>query len=156
MRFYAVMLILVSILCSCGNDAPFSIQVMPAILVEDPQQPPATGWTRIDFSGSYHTAPGLYDVAPDTLLTEWNIISYKAASPTPDKHSVIIRLNIYAQQKMEKFSNDAAHLKQPLGVKIDGRWADFIPLLGPINDRLTLTGFTSPDLVRLKSYIDTK
>ena len=157
MRLYAVLIIVLSGLYGCAEEAPFSIQVMPAVLVKDLQQPPAGGWTRVEFAGSPQTGPGFYDVAPDTLLTEWNIIAYKTANNTDGTNSVIIRLNAYSQQKMEKFSNtEADNLKKPLAVRIDGRWADFIPLLDRVTDRITLGGFTPRDITRLEAYIAAK
>ena len=161
MRLYTVLIIFLFALFhfalyGCAKEAPFSIQVMPAILVEDPQQPPTNGWIRVEFAGASQTGPSLYDVAPDTLLTEWNIIAFKAASPNDSTHSVVIRLNAYSQQKMEKFSTEAGNLKKPLAVRIDGRWADFMPLLDRVTDRITLSGFMARDLIRLEAYIAAK
>lgn len=138
---------------NCGDKPSISIQVFPAVLATDPQAPAPAGWERVAFAGSPRAAAGVYQVRLDTLLTEWSIIACRAVNPDEGGVGVAVRLNAYAKNKMEKFSTDQANLKKPLAVRIDGRWADFAPVLDQISDRMVLYGFTEKEVKNLEQYL---
>ena len=140
-------------LWNCGDKPSISIQVFPAELASDPQSPAPAGWERVEFAGSPRAAAGVYHVHLDTLLSEWNIIACRPVSPDEGGAGAAVRLNAYAENKMEKFSTDPVNIKQPLAVRINGRWADFAPLLDQISDRMVLFGFTEKEVADLDQYL---
>jgi hypothetical protein len=143
-------------LWSCGNKPSISIQVFPSMLAETPQDPAPTGWERVDFAGSPRAAAGVYHVRLDTLLSEWNIIASRAVSPPEGGTGAAVRLNAYAVNKMEKYSTDPANLRKSLAVRVNGRWADFAPMLDRISDRMVLYGFTEREVKDLDEYLATR
>lgn len=143
-------------LWNCGNKPAISIQVFPAVLAADPQTPAPAGWERVDFKGSPRAAAGVYHVRLDTLLSEWNIIACRPVSPDEGGAGAAVRLNAYAKNKMERFSADPANLRKPLAVRINGRWADFIPVLDRISDRMVLFGFSEKEVADLDQYLATR
>lgn len=143
-------------LWNCGNKPSISVQVFPAELAEDPQGPAPAGWERVDFAGSPRTAGGVYRVRPDTLLSEWNIIASRSVSPPEGGTGAAVRLNAYAKNKMEKYSTDPENLRKLLAVRVNGRWADFIPVLDRISDRMVLYGFTEQEVKDLDQYLATR
>jgi hypothetical protein len=140
----------------CGNKPSISIQVFPAALAADPQTPAPAGWERVEFAGSPRAPAGVYHVRPDTLLSEWSIIASRQVSPPEGGTGAAVRLNAYAVKKMEKYTADPANLKKPLAVRINGRWADFIPVLDRISDRMTLFGFSEQEAKDLDEYLRTR
>ncbi len=140
-------------LWGCGDEPAISIQLFPALLVADPQQEVAPGWERVEFAGSARAPAGVYHVRPDTLLSEWNIIACKPVSQPDGTLGVAVRLNAYAIRRMERFSADPENLRKPLALSIDGRWADFAPLLDRVGDRMVLYGFTQEEIADLEAYL---
>ncbi|MBI2504805.1 MAG: hypothetical protein HYW07_16430 [Candidatus Latescibacteria bacterium] len=140
-------------LWSCGSKPSISIQVFPAVLAEDPPAPAPAGWERVEFAGSPRAAAGVYHVRLDTLMSEWNIIASRSVSPAEGGAGVAVRLNAFAKNRMEKFSTDPANLRKPLAVRINGRWADFIPVLDRISDRMAIYGFTEQEVKDLDQYL---
>ena len=150
-------LLLTLCLSACGKEPdPISIQVFPAVLAADAPAEIATGWDSVTFAGSPRRPAATYLVAPKPLFTEWNIIAFRAAVQPDSSQSITVRFNAYAVGKLQKFSADAANLKRPLAVRIDDRWADFMPLLGQTGDRMTLYGFTRAEVDQLQHYLDSK
>lgn len=143
-------------LWNCGNKPSISIQVFPAVLAGDPQAPAPAGWERVEFAGSPRAAAGVYHVRLDTLLSEWNIIASRPVLPEGGGRGAAVRLNAYAKNKMEKFSADPDNLRKPVAVRINGRWADFIPVLDQISDRMVLFGFTEKEVADLDQYLATR
>lgn len=141
---------------NCGNKPSIAIQVFPAVLAEDPQAPAPVGWERVDFAGSPRANAGVYHVRPDTLLSEWNIIASRSVSPPEGGTGAAVRLNAYAVNKMEKYSTDPDNLRKLLAVRVNGRWADFVPVLDRISDRMVLYGFTEQEAVDLDQYLATR
>ena len=148
MKLFSVAGLLALFLTACGDD-PISIKVCPALLTTDP---PATGWVRVEFDGSQRSPAGTYHVREEPLFTEWNILEFKDAG----EGTIAVRLNAYAVRKMKRFSADPAHQKKPLAININGRWADFMPLLGETSDRMLLYGFTPEEKAQLADYIKNK
>jgi hypothetical protein len=140
-------------LWNCGNKPSIAIQVFPAVLAADPQAPAPAGWERVEFAGSPRAAAGVYHVRLDTLLSEWNIIASRPVSPDGGGAGAGVRLNAYAVNKMEKFTADPDNLRKPIAVRINGRWADFIPVLDRIGDRMVLFGFTEQEVEDLDQYL---
>ena len=140
-------------LWNCGKKPSISIQVFPAVLASEARAPAPAGWERVEFSGSPRAAAGVYHVRPDTLLTEWSIIACRSVSPDEGGAGAAVRLNAYGKTKMEKFSSDPANLRNPVAVRINGRWADFIPVLDRISDRMVLYGFTAQEVKDLDQYL---
>jgi len=64
-----------------------------------------------------------------------------------------VRLNAYAVTRMQKYTADEANLRTFLAVRINGRWADFIPVLDRINDRMMLFGFSEQEVKDLDQYL---
>lgn len=144
-------------LWGCGERQPsISVQLFPAALASDPQQQADPGWQRVEFAGSGRAVAGVYFVRPDTLLSEWNIIACKPVSQPDGALGVAVRLNAYAMRKMEQFSGDEANLRQPLALRINGRWADFAPLLDRVRDRMALYGFTQKEIEDLEAYLKSR
>ena len=137
----------------CGQKPTISIQVFPAVLAEDAKAPASAGWERAEFAGSTHGAAGVYFVKMDTLLSEWSIVASRSISQPEGGFGAAVRLNAYAMRKMEQFSTDPANLRKPLALRINGRWADFFPLLDRISDRMTLYGFTEEEVKTLDEYL---
>ena len=144
-------------LAACGDPPDhISVRVFPAVLAADADREEAAGWDSVFFEGSSRCPAGAYLVAPEPLFTEWNILAFRAAGQPDGRVAVVARLNEYAARKMRKFCADSTRLKRPLGVCIDGRWADFTPLLGWTGNRITLYGFTREETDRLQRYLDHK
>jgi hypothetical protein len=137
----------------CGNKPSIAIQVFPAVLAADPQAPAPAGWERVEFAGSPRAGGGVYHVRLDTLLSEWNIIASRPVSPDGGGAGAGVRLNAYAQDKMAKYTADPANLRKLLAVRINGRWADFFPVLDRIGDRMVLYGFTEQEVKDLDQYL---
>ena len=138
---------------SCGQKPTISIQVFPAVPAADPAAPAPAGWERAEFGGSTHGAAGVYYVKPDTLLSEWSIVACRSVSQPEGGLGAAVRLNAFAIRKMGEFSADPANSRKPLAMRINGRWADFFPLLDRINDRMVLYGFTEQELKTLDQYL---
>jgi len=157
MRYCLVLIALAAALSACGKEAgeSISIQVFPAVLAADAGNA-AAAWDSVAFSGTRRAPAGTYLVADQPLFTEWNIIAFKPASQADGTMAVTVRFNAYAARRMREFSADPANLKKPLAVRIDDRWADFMPLLGPADDRMTLYGFTRDEVDQLQHHIDSR
>ncbi len=143
----------------CGQQpaaTTISIKVFPATLAPDPLAEPATGWTRIEFAGGLRGRAGVYHLAPEPIITDWNILTFKGASQPDGSMAVVARLNAYGENKMKVFSGDPANMKKPLAVNVDGRWADVYTLLEKVRDRMTLYGFTPEEIERLKEHFATR
>jgi hypothetical protein len=147
--------LLLTLLAACGPEAPISIQVFPVVLAAD-TGPEAAQWEKIEFAGGTRAPAGTYYVMPDTLMTEWNILTFKAAGQQEEDLAVAVRLNAYASRRFASFAADPANAKQPLALRINGRWADISPLLAPPGDRLLLYNFTRADVDKLQAYIEQK
>jgi len=148
--------LLALILSACEEKpGPISIQVFPAVLFADARGEAAV-WDSVTFAGSERSPKGAYRVAPEPLFTEWNIIAFRTAAQPGGKLAVAARLNAYAARKLQEFSRNPDNLKKPLAVKINDRWADFMPLLSWIEDRIILYGFTAEEAEQLQQYIDNK
>ena len=138
----------------CDQD-PISIEVFPAVLTSPQEEAPGE-WRRVEFEGSVRSPGGIYLVGNDRLFSDWNIIAFRP-SPQPDGSVAInLRLNEYARRKMAAFSADAANLKKPVAINVNGRWADFVPILGPVGDRFTLFGLTEGEVEGLQHQLDTR
>jgi hypothetical protein len=133
--------------------ATIDIGVFPAQLDETPGAPPAPGWLRVEFLGSQRSSAGSFLVADKALLTGWNINAFRVAQDPDDSRVVNARLNAAATKRLARFCAEPANLKQPLGLRIDGRWADFSPLLRDPGDRLSLAGFTAEEVARLERWL---
>lgn len=154
MRFFAVAMALA--LGGCSEKPAIAIQLFPAAMAADPQAAGEPGWERVEFAGSVRASAGVYFVRPDTLLSEWSIIACKPISQPDGTLGVAVRLNAYAIRKMKEFSTDPANLRKPLALRIDGRWADFAPLLDQVGDRMVLYGFTEKEIENLEKYLEAR
>lgn len=156
MKFYLAFILLPMLLAACGDEPdPISIQVFPAVLAVD-ARPEMAAWDTVTFAGSQRSPAGSYQVAPEPLFTEWNIIAFRPASQADGSMAITALLNAYAAQKLDRFSSDPVNLKKPLAIKINGRWADFLPLLDQAEKRITLYGFTAEEADQLQHYLDHK
>lgn len=139
--------------CGSGDDDGISVQVFAARYDERPGEPPPSGWQRVEFAGSQRTPPGLFLVSAQPVLTDWNIIAFRAAEEPDGSRAISLRLNAAGQKKIADFATDEASLKLPLAVQVDGRWADFSPLLSRPRDRMTLYGLTAGEAERLERHL---
>ena len=108
------------------------------------------------FAGGPHGRAGVYHLAPEPIITDWNILTFKAAALPDGSMAVVARLNAYGENKMKTFSGDPDNLKKPLAVNIDGRWADVFTLLSKVKDRITIYGFSPEEIERLKKHLATR
>ena len=131
-----------------------SVQLFPARLAADARGAEYAAWDTVKFAGSSNAIA--YVVAPEPLLTEWNIIACKVADQGGGLKIIAARLNAYASQKMQKFSADPVRLKQPLGLKVGARWVSFTPLLNQVRDRIQLRGLTAEEAEKLQRDIETR
>ena len=142
-------------LVSCERDEGISIQVFPAVReIEKVELQP--GWRAVTFEGDPRAAAGEYFVAEEPLITDWNILAFRTASQADGSVAVIALLNEYARQKMGVFSSDSTNVKKPLATQINGRWADFSPMLARIDDKMTLYGFTAEEARLLERELKTR
>ena len=137
-------------LAACGDSDEISVKLYPAALARNPGAEPESGWRRVEFGGSQRSGAGVYHVAEEPLLTEWSIIALKIASQADGSKAVAVRLNAYGKKKIGEFTGDPANHKSFLAVEIDGRWADFHPVLAQVRDRMTLHGFSEEQAQRLQ------
>ena len=156
MNWKVILVPLVLVLAVAGCDRePVSIEVFPAILT-NPQQAPSAAWRPVEFDGSVRSPGGTYLVGTERLFSDWNITAFRP-SPQPDgKVAINVRLNEYARRKMAAFAADPANLKKPVAINVNGRWADFVPILGPVGDRFTLFGLTESEVEALQRQLDTR
>jgi len=143
---------------ACGDDVreePVSIDigVFPAQLDENSVDPAPAGWQRVQLSGSQRSTAGAFLVSYTTILTGWSISALRVAEDPDGSRTINARLNAAAKKRLAEFSADATNLKVPLAVRIDGRWADFSPLLRAPGDRLSLYGFTPEEATRLEQSL---
>ena len=143
-------------LWGCSDQPTITVQVFPGVLAQAAAEPAPAGWERVDFAGSPRAAAGVYHVRPDTLLTEWNIIANRSVSPPEGGVGAAVRLNAYGKTRMEKYTADEANLRTFLAVRINGRWADFVPVLDRISDRMVLYGFTAEEVRDLDQYLTSR
>jgi len=151
------MILLVAL--GCGQQpaaTTVSIKVFPAVLAGGPESEPPPGWTSVEYTGGPHGRVGVYHLAPEPLITDWNILTFRDAAQPNGSMAIVARLNAYGQGKMTTFSSEAANLKKPLVVQVDGRTADVFTLLSSTTDRVTLYGFTVAEAERLKNYFTTR
>ena len=141
-------------LCSCDQE-PVAIEIFPAVL-QSPQIEAPAEWRPVQFAGSVRSPAGTYLVSPDRLFSDWNIAAFKPSPQADGSVAINVRLNEYARRKMAEFSSQADNLKKPLAVNVNGRWADFTPLLGPVGNRMTLYGLTASEAETLQHQIDVR
>ena len=139
---------------SCEQDEGISIQVFPAVRATGEVELPP-GWRPVTYEGGPRAEAGEYYVAEQPLMTDWNILAFRTASQA-DGVVITALLNEYARQKMRQFSSDSTNVKKPLATQINGRWADFSPLLAPIDDKMTLYGFTAEEAGLLEHELKTR
>ena len=65
-----------------------SVKLFPARLVEDPTAEPEAGWRTMKYGGGVRAGAGTYLVAPEPIMTEWNISAFKTASQ-PDGSAAV-------------------------------------------------------------------
>lgn len=142
-------------LAACGGQEGISIQMFPVVNAAE-AGPKAADWMELDFAGSVRAPAGRYYARPDTLLTEWSILTLKGAGQQDGVRGAAVRLNAYAERRFARLFADAPDKRLMVALRIDGRWADVSPLLRPPGDRLLLYGFTEEEFTRLQRYIETR
>jgi len=151
---YALIPLLLFSACAEEEPQPLSLQLFPARLAADARDLAYVGWDTVHFAAGEKEAA--YVIAPEPLLTDWNVIAFKAAGQPDGSKVIAARLNAYGSKKMQKYSADPGKLKQPLGLKVGERWVSFLPLLSPVLDRIQLRGFTAAEAERLQRDIETR
>lgn len=145
---------LAAVACQSATD-PVSIRVYPAVLTADAGAL-ADAWDSVMFEGSPRAAAGTYRIAPEPLFTEWNIIAFNPARQPDGQIALTVRLNAYAARRLGRFTAEPENQKKPLGVRIDGEWVDFFPVLTRLDNNITLYGFTQAQAQALRTYLDSK
>lgn len=147
--------VLATLLIGCGGeqDKPVDLQLFAAVYDTDPGAPPPAGWQRVTFEGNLRSRAVSVLVGSEPLLTGWNIVTFHAAEETDGSRAISIRLNAAGQKKMRTYGADETRVKQPLALRIDGRWCDVSPLLANVTDRMTLYGLTAQETERLEQWI---
>jgi len=139
---------------ACGRSDQISVRLYPALLVTDRAVPPPAGWERIDYAGGARGGQASYDVPAEPLITEWSIVAFRGAAQPDCTRAVVARLNAYGEKRMTEFTGDPENLKKRhLALRIDDRWADVGPVLGPVRDRVPLYGFTREEVERLERHL---
>ncbi len=143
-----------TVACQSAPD-PISVRVYPAVLAADAGAM-ATAWDSVVFEGSPRAAAGTYCIAPEPLFTEWNIIAFHPAQQPDGQVALTVRLNAYGARRLGRFTAEPENQKKPLGVRIDGEWVDFFPVLTRLDNSITLYGFTQAQAQALRTYLDSK
>ena len=151
---YALVLLLLFSACAEEKPQRLSVQLFPARLAADARGPVYADWDTVQFAGDGQ--PMTYVIAPEPLLTDWNIIAFKAADQPDGSKVIAARLNAYSSKKMQAFCAEPGQLKQPLGLKVGERWVSFLPLLSPVQDRIQLRGFSAAEAARLQRDIEVR
>ena len=154
----ATCLLLVA-LCGCGGGeeaVDIDVQVFPARLDENPGETAPAGWRRVEFSGSLRSRAGTFLVSDKSILTGWSITALRVGEETDGSRFISFRLNAAAKKRIAEFCVDEANLKTLLGLSIDGRWADFSPLLRAPGDRLSLYGFSAEEAERVERWLQVR
>jgi hypothetical protein len=156
MKQHVLLALCVIALATC-SDAPdaISVQVCPAVLAAEADAT-AAGWDTLMFAGNQRAVAGKYLVRREPLFTEWNIVALRPAGQSDGALAVAARLNAHAQRQLGAFTSNPRNLKRPLAVRIDGRWADVVPVLGPISELITLPGFTEQEAQTLQQCVDNR
>lgn len=156
-RLFFLSIAVLTIACAEEEKPTVAIQLFEAQLAADARGPYYAGWDTVIFTSPTAAAPITYVVAPEPLLTEWNITAFKAGLVQSDSTRVVTaRINAYAERKMRDYCALPANLKRPLGLKVGARWLNFFPLLNPVTDRIALRGFQSAEIDQLQRYIDNR
>ena len=150
--FYALILLLLFSACAEEKSQHLSVQLFPARLAADARGTTYATWDTVQFAFKDQILN--YVIAPEPLITEWNIIACKIADQPNGSKVVAARLNAYSSKKMQAFSAEPDQLKQPLGLKVGERWVSFQPLLIPVQDRVQLRDFTAAEAERLQLDIE--
>lgn len=146
-------------LWACGQDketVTIDVQVFPAQLDESPAAPPPAGFQRVQFTGNGRSQAATFLVSDSTILTGWSITALRSAEAPDGNRTISVRLNAAAKKRLAEFCADGTNLKKPLALRIDGRWADFSPLLRPPGDRMSLYGFTPAEAARLEQWLQVR
>lgn len=90
-------LILLLLFAACSDEPqPLSLQVFPARLAADARGAEYAAWDTVEFAGRANGQAIAYVVAPEPLITEWNIIACKVADQGSGLKIIAARLNAYA------------------------------------------------------------
>jgi hypothetical protein len=169
-RYQGVRIMRIAALCSaicialvvlnaCGEaeqGVTIDIQLLQAQLDPNPGAPIPDGFTRVEFPGSHRTRAGTFLVGTQTLATGWSITAFRGGEEPDGSRAISFRLNAAAKKRLAEFSTVEANLKLPLALRIDGRWADFSPLLRAPVDRMNLYGFTPEEVSRLEQWMQVR
>ena len=147
------------ILSACGEAeqaVTIDIQLLQAQLDPDPATPAPEGLTRVEFPGSHRTRAGTFVVGTEALVTSWSITAFRTAEEPDGSRAISFRLNAAAKKRLAEFCAVEANLKLPLALRVDGRWADFSPLLRAPGDRMSLYGLTAEEASRLEQWLQVR
>ncbi|MEE2658807.1 MAG: hypothetical protein VX733_09910 [Candidatus Latescibacterota bacterium] len=142
--------------CSSGGEEPIVLKIFPAKHDPDPKGEVPAGWERVQFQGSHRSHAGVFLVAAEPLLTDWNVTAMRISKEPDHSRAIHFRLNGFGQRKMAEYCAKEANLKAPLALKIDGRWVDFSPILRPVVDRMTVYGLTIAEAQHLDQQVQNR
>lgn len=146
-------------LCACADEpeaVTIDLQVFPARLDDAPQAQPPEGFQRVQFAGNQRSPAATYLVSDQSILTGWSITAVRVAEEPDGTRAISFRLNAAAKKRLAEFTADPANLKTPLGLRINGRWADFSPLLRPPGDRMSLYGLAAAEAALLERWLQVR
>lgn len=151
-----VLVVSACLLQACGDGQTISVKLYAAKLDEQPTADPPAGWRRVEYKGGQRAGKGIYLVAEKPVITEWNLLAIKTGSQPDGSIVVTARLNAYSMGKLSEHTANAAGQRRLLALDVDGRWADFSPILNQVKDRISLFGFTPDQASRLEKYLETR
>lgn len=156
MKCFKFLFLILAIFSSCNEKTTsdsFSLQIHEARLLSDFDGKVFSEWDTIRVQRTDNKTD-IYIVSDSPLLTEWNFLAFNASSIQEDNTKIVtVRLNAFAEKKMQAFSKKENNLKVPLGLRIGNRWANFSPLLNPVTDRMTLRGLRIKEVEELDDHI---
>ena len=159
MKSLILLFIVFSTLAACtetSTSAVDHIQIHEARLFADFDGKSFSDWDTI-YTQTEGGQLNTYAVSKKPLITAWNFLALNASPVQADDTQIItVRLNSFAEKKMQDFSSIRGNLKVPLGLRSGKRWVNFFPLLNPVTDRMTLRGLNESEVTSLQNYIDNR
>tara|TARA_B100001094_G_C18054907_1_gene731960 strand:+ start:76 stop:543 length:468 start_codon:yes stop_codon:yes gene_type:complete len=153
---FCLIIITLAACTDTSTSAVEHIQIHEARLLADFDGTAFSDWDTV-YAQNQGGQSNTYAVSKKPLLSAWNFLALNASPIQADDTQIVtVRLNAFAEKKMQEFSRVRSNLKVPLGLRSGKRWVNFFPLLNPVTDRMTLRGLYESEVSSLQSYIDNR
>jgi len=156
MKYFNFLFIIITAVGACTDRSTsnsLKIQIHEARRLADFDGKVFSEWDTVQVQNENNKV-NTYVVSSSPLLTAWNFLALNASQKQADNTQIItVRLNAFAGEKMQDFSQISGNLKVPLGLRAGDRWVNFTPLLNPVTDRITLRGLEESEVTALQNYI---